>query len=233
MIVSIHQPHFLPWMGYFNKVLRSQVFVWLHSVQYRKNYFQNRTQIKNVNEQPLWLTLPVHAKLGMNIDQVMVADPRWSERICKTVEQCYRKAPYFAECWPTLEQSLRSASGNLDEIDFQSFSALLKLLNGQAVQVTRIGDLDLKSDDPTERLVEVCIALGASAYVAGRGGRNYLREDAFERAGIEVLWQDFPSERVVYQQIGKSFVSGLSVIDCLFNVGPIRTRELVLGAWAP
>lgn len=233
MIVSIHQPHFLPWMGYFNKVLHSEIFVWLHSVQYRKNYFQNRTQIKNVNEQPLWLTLPVHARLGMSIDEVTIADPRWRERICRTIEQCYRKAPYFTECWSILEGSLRTASDWLDEINLRTFRTLLKLLGGEDIRVERVATLDVKGEDPTSRLVEVCSALGANTYLAGRGGRNYLRVDAFLQAGIAIVWQDYSNDKISYQQLGRNFVPGLSVIDCLFNVGPQKTRDLVLEAWAP
>lgn len=233
MIVSIHQPHFLPWLGYFNKVLRSDTFVWLHSVQYRKNYFQNRTQIKNVNEQPLWLTVPVHARMGLKIDQVTVADPKWRNRICRTIEQCYRRAPYFAECWPVLEQCLLTATDTLDEINYRTFRVLLKLLNADAVTVKRSGDLPVGSNDPTRRLVDICDALGATAYIAGRGGRNYLRHEEFEKVGIKVLWQDFPAHQVKYSQIGNSFLAGLSVIDCVFNVGPRRAKELVIEAWAP
>jgi WbqC-like protein len=233
MIVSIHQPHFLPWMGYFNKVLNSDIFVWLHSVQYRKNYFQNRTRIKNNNEQPLWLTLPVHATLGTKIDEVRIADPKWRNRICRTVEQCYRKAPYFNDCWPVLQQCLPTTTDTLDEINYCTFRALLKLLDADSVIVKRIGDLTVEANDPTARLVSICASLGATVYIAGKGGRNYLRQQEFENAGITVLWQDFPSDEVRYSQLGNKFLSGLSLIDCLFNVGPIRTRDLITKAWTP
>src|SRR4030065_2850677 len=123
MIVSIHQPHFLPWLGYFNKALRSDVFIWLHSVQYRKNYFQNRTSIKNVNEQPLWLTLPVHAKLGMNIDEVTIATLGWREKVFRTVEQCYRKTSYFTTCWPSIQTSIEEAHDSLDDVHWKIFTA--------------------------------------------------------------------------------------------------------------
>jgi hypothetical protein len=233
MIASIHQPHFLPWMGYMNKALTSDVFVWLHAVQYRKNYYQNRTKIKNTNEQPLWLTLPVHASLGMNIDQITIAEPRWRERVHKTLEQCYRKTPFFAECWPPLAQAIQDAGENLNEVNFRTFTVLLQLLGGSSVQVRAAGDLPAAATDPTLRLVEVCTAVGATHYVAGKGGHNYLRVEEFDRAGIRVVWQDFDPGKVVYQQAGKVFLPGLSVIDCLFNVGPVKTREIVMGAWTP
>lgn len=220
-------------MGYLNKALRSDVFIWLHTVQYRKNYFQNRTRIKGVNEQPLWLTLPVHAHLGMRIDEVTIADSRWRERIGRSVETCYGKTPYFAVCWPSIERAVREASDNLDDINFRTFLALLALLDGDSVRVQRAGELPARSADPTDRLVELCVVTGASRYIAGKGGHKYLRVEAFSQAGIEIIWQTFNPESVIYSQPGKTFIPGLSVIDCLFNVGPEKTRELVLGAWIP
>ena len=233
MIVSIHQPHFLPWIGYLNKAVNSDIFVWLNSVQYRKNYFQNRTLIKNTNEQPLWLTLPVHSKLGMNIDAVKIAGGSWRQKIQKTVGQCYSKTAHFAECWPTLAAALGRATDSLDSVNYETFTAMLELLGIPGVRILRANCLDVESPDPTVRLAHMCAKLGATRYIAGRGGRNYLRVAEFEKLGIEVIWQDFHSEEVSYPQLGKTFVAGLSAIDCLFNVGPERSRNLIEGAWKP
>lgn len=232
MIVSIHQPHFLPWLGYWNKVLRSDVFVWLDSVQYRKNYFQNRTVIKNLDGKPVWLTLPVHARLTTPISEVTVADGAWRPRVLKTLEQCYRRAPFFEPLRSELEGALHAGSDRLAEINEKAFLGILGLLEGKT-RVVKIGDLAVESPDPTERLVEACRALGATAYIAGQGGRKYLRVEEFEKAGIEVIWQAFDPATATYDQIGGTFLAGLSVVDCLFNVGPARTREVIDAAWSP
>lgn len=233
MIVSIHQPHFFPWAGYVNKALNSEAFVWLHSVQYRKNYYQNRTKIKNINGEPLWLTLPVHAPFGVTIDQVTIAEPRWRERIQKTVEQCYRKAPHFAECWPPLVAALAATTDRLDEVNLSTFSVVMRMLGGDAVRIVPVGELPASSSDPTIRLVEVCTALGATKYIAGKGGANYLRAEEFEKVGLQVVWQEFDPATVVYPQGGGAFLPGLSILDCLFHAGPTRCRELVMKAWSP
>lgn len=233
-IVSIHQPHFLPWAGYLNKALRSDVFVWLHSVQFRKNYYQNRTRIKNSQSgQPFWLTLPVHAHLGMPIDQVTLADAKGRERVHKTVEQFYRKAPHFAETWPSLVQAMNEASDNLNDVNYRTFLALLRLLDGNSLHVVNASELSASSEDPTMRLVEICTELGATHYIAGKGGHNYLRVDEFDKVGIKVLWQEFNPSKVIYRQQGETFLPGLSVIDCLFNEGSERTKELIVNAWTP
>lgn len=233
MIASIHQPHFLPWLGYFNKVLHSDVFIWLHSVQFRKNYFQNRTRIKNGTDAPFWLTLPVHARLETQIEDVVIAEPRWRNRVQKTVEQFYGKTPYFRQCWPTLSAAITRAPDNLDGVNYQTFLALLQLLEVEHVRVMRAEELSVCANDPNKRLIEMCARVGADRYIAGKGGRNYVRVEEFERAGIAVIWQVFDPGKVVYSQPGNTFVPGLSVIDCLFNVGPEKTRTLIEGAWTP
>ncbi|HSE21521.1 MAG TPA: WbqC family protein [Pyrinomonadaceae bacterium] len=233
MIVSIHQPHFLPWLGYFNKVLHSDVFVWLDSVQYRKNYFQNRTRITNLQGQPMWLTLGVHAKLGTPINHVSIADPRWRHRMLKTVEQRYCKTSYFSTCWPLLSAALRDAPDTLSEINYRTFETVLDLIAATGFRVVRSSEMEAETDDPTARLVQLCIQLDASHYIAGQGGKNYLRVGEFERHGIKVIWQEFDPNSVVYTQQSRPFVAGLSVIDCLFNAGPEQTKELILNAWKP
>jgi len=232
MTCGIHQPHFLPWMGYFNKVWHSDVFVWLHSVQYRRSYYQNRAKIK-INEQAAWLTLPVHAPFGANIDEVVLATSNWRSAVTKTVQATYGRTPHFTSCWPVLADAMNRASDTLDDVNYQTFVALLNLLEMDHVRVVRAGEIPVDTTDPTERLVQTCKHLGVTRYIAGKGGHNYLELEQFDRAGIEIVWQDFDFNQIVYPQAGKNFVPGLSLIDCLFNVGPTATRDLVRDAWTP
>jgi hypothetical protein len=222
MIASVHQPHFLPWKGYFNKVLQSDVFVWLHNVQYRKNYYQNRTRIRGSDSKPSWLTLPVHARLGTPIDAVRLVDPRDREGVCKTLEQRYARAPFFAECWPALRSALRAETDLLEEIDWRSFDALLGLLGG-GPRIVRAGSLP-DSKDPTDRLVAICREIGATRYIAGRGGKKYMRLEPFRGAGIEILWQDYLPDAPDEDR-------GLSTVDTLFHLGPSKTRAAILAGW--
>ncbi len=233
MTVSIHQPHFLPWHGYVNKALQSDVFVWLHSVQYRKNYFQNRTKIKGANGQEQWLTLPVRASIEDPIDAVTLADPRAQEKAARTLEQTYRRTPFYASCAPPILEALREETDRLEVVNLRTFQAMLSLLGENLPRIVRAGELAIESEDPTGRLVEMCAKLGATRYIAGKGGHNYLETEQFERAGIEVIWQEFSPANLVYPQAGGEFVPGLSFVDCLFNVGPEEARALVTQAWQP
>lgn len=235
MIASIHQPHFMPWTGYFNKVVHSDVFVWLHTVQYRKNYFQNRTQIRNRQPAPMWLTVPVHASSDSSIDTVTIADERWADRVRRTIEHCYKSAPFYDAVGEKLFPAIDSVAGSLslDDVDFTLFTALLPLLAVAPVRVVRAGTLDAECPDATERLVQMCKGVGATQYIAGKGGRKYLNIERFEAAGIKVLWQAFDPINITYTQAGPDFVHGLSVIDTLFNTGPEVARGLIAGAWEP
>ncbi|MCX7745011.1 MAG: WbqC family protein [Flavobacteriales bacterium] len=231
MTVSIHQPHFLPWLGYFNKVWNSDVFVWLHNVQFRKNYFQNRTRIKNPQTgQPYWLTVPVHASITTPIDQVVEAGNKWRKSMVSTIEQFYRKTPFFKELGAELLSELQQAPSNLDRLNYRLFVFLLSKLNYKG-KVIRVEELLPLPEDPNQRLVEICHKLGAKRYIAGQGGRNYLDLLLWEQKNIEIIWQRFDPISVYYTQAGDNFLTGLSIIDCLFNIGIDKTRELVQNSW--
>lgn len=202
MITAIHQPHFLPWMGYLNKALNSNTFVWLDNVQFRRRYFQNRAKIRN-QESWMWLALPIHADRETLISEVTVADPHWRKQDPKSIECSYGSTPFFRECWPPLQEALLSARDTLDDVNFQSFIAVLKLIGREGLQVVSATDLPLFSDAPTGRLVEICQVVGADQYVAGRGGQNYMELDQFEQAGIKVIWQDFDFNSVEYPRRGR------------------------------
>ncbi|HCM76095.1 MAG TPA: hypothetical protein DIS90_06920 [Cytophagales bacterium] len=98
-------------------------------------------------------------------------------------------------------------------------------------KVVRVEELKIEALDPNLRLIEICQKLEANHYIAGKGGKNYLNTQQWSEAGVRISWQNFNSEMVQYPQLGKSFVPALSIIDCLFNIGPVKTRELLLNAW--
>lgn len=231
MIISIHQPHFLPWLGYFNKVWNSDVFVWLHNVQYRKNYFQSRTKIKNPHTlQEFWLTIPVRASLGTPIDGVVEVNDRWRKPMAKTLEQFYKRTPYFEELGPELINLVHTCDSNLDKLNYQFFMLILDKLSFSG-KVVRVEELLPLSEEPNQRLIDICKKTRATRYIAGKGGKNYLNTQQWNEAGIQVVWQNFQPAQLRYPQQGDNFIAGLSIIDCFFNAGVEETRKLVAGAW--
>src|ERR1043165_8343024 len=102
MLASIHQPHYLPWLRYFEKIARSDVFIVLDDVQYEKNGFQNRNRIKTAQGWT-YLTVPVKKPTLRPICQIEVDNQtHWWEKHLRALEMCYRRAPYFERYWPEL-----------------------------------------------------------------------------------------------------------------------------------
>ena len=230
MIVSAHQPHFLPWLGYFNKVACSDVFVWLEDVQFRKNYFQNRTKIK-ANKEELWLTLPVKkGKLEENINEVVIVKGREFSKLAKTLKNYYSKTPFFDVYFNDIETIISNSNDSLNDINFELFNYFIKVLNIKT-KIIRSEHLNLEENDPNLRLLELCLQLKATKYIAGKGSRNYMNESLFNEIEVEILWQKFPIETINYPQTKGDFISGLSILDVLFNVGPEKAHELVISPW--
>ena len=101
MIIAMHQPNYLPWGGYFYKLLASDYFIFLDDDQYSKNKYVNRTQII-YDQKYSWLTIPVNFKLGETINEVKFAQPDWGQRHLSKIKNAYQKAPYFYENWDDL-----------------------------------------------------------------------------------------------------------------------------------
>ncbi len=230
-IVSAHQPHFLPWMGYFNKVLRSDVFIWLEDVQFRKNYFQNRTKIKS-NTGELWLSVSVKkAPLETNISDIEIALKKDMVKASKTLRTYYSKAEYFKSIFPQFEDILLKDYHHLNDLNYDLFILVLDILEIDTKIVRSSELLEKEYEDPNERLLAMCNASEATQYIAGKGGRNYMNQDAFAKNDIEILWQDFPINSISYKQLHGEFIKGLSTIDVLFNLGPKKTKELIMTPW--
>lgn len=233
MIVSIHQPHFLPWMGYINKIIKSDAFIVLNTVQYRPRYYQNRAKIRR-NQEWIWLTVPVHSERETKIEDVtIVKDQDWQKSITSSIEFLYRKKPFFAEQWQPIRDAIVRDAPTLDILNYNILITILHILKVDHVKIYRASELPVTTTDPTQRLVDLCAQLGATDYISGRGGKEYMETEKFENAGINIIYQDMDFNSVVYYQGEETFIPGLSVIDAIFNIGPEETRTLIENAWSP
>lgn len=219
-IVGILQPGYLPWLGFFEQMLRSDIFVIYDDVQYDKHGWRNRNRIKGP-QGPIWLTVPVRTKgLGKpKINEVIInpAQPRWAHKHCLTLQQLYGKAPHFSEYYPPLEQTLLTSWEKLLDLDL----ALIRLIAdwlGLTTDLVLASSLGCQAEDPTLRLVEICQAVGADIFYEGSSGKNYLDLPQFAVADIRVIFQEYQCQP--YPQLFGEFMSHLSVVDLLFNCGP-------------
>jgi hypothetical protein len=225
VIVSIHQPQFMPWLGYFEKMDRADGFVLLDNVQYKKNEWQNRNRIKSA-QGAQWLTVPVHFRFPAKILEV-AADPapNWRRKHWQALLTNYAKAPYWGATAASLESFYQQDWGLLKDLNWASIEWIRERL-GIKTPLYWASEMDL-SEDPTQRLLDICRTLGADTYLAGPDGREYMETDKFVSAGIEVIFQQY--EPVSYAQLFGDFVSHLSALDLLLNCGDESLRVLRAG----
>ncbi|MEX2146947.1 MAG: WbqC family protein [Candidatus Rokuibacteriota bacterium] len=217
MKVAIHQPHYLPWLGYLAKWAAADVFIFLDTVQYERNGWQNRNRIKTAAG-PRWLTVPVcGAPLATAIADVRVdASQPWRERHRRAIEQAYAQAPYLAAHRDTLAAFYEEPWPQLAPLAAASAEWMARAA-GITVPARLASTLGVSDPDATGRLVALCRAVGADTYLAGRDGAAYMDVSRFAAAGISVLTQTY--EHPVYVQPHGDFVPALSAVDLLLTHG--------------
>jgi len=222
MLVSIHQPNYLPWPGFFHKWMLADAFIILDTVQFRKNDWQNRNRIKTANG-PQWLTVPVHYHFPAIINEVDISQDPWLHKQLAAMEQSYAKAPYFQDYWDNIQSVLTQPWQKLSDMN----TALIRLLGevvGCHAPLYLASEMQVENTDPTGRLIDLCRELGGSAYLAGIDGKKYMQGSQFSEADIDLWYQDVQAP--VYHQLHGEFVSYLSVVDLLFNVGPEASKVI-------
>jgi len=216
MIVAIHQPQFMPWLGYFEKMDRADCFVLLDNVQFKKNEWQNRNRIKTA-QGAQWLTVPVTFSFPARIDEVEVNDGvNWRNKHLQALRTNYAKAPHWEEMRESLEGFYERDWERLVEVNLASIGLLRKAL-GIDTELVIASDMDELSQEPTQRLVDICRKAGADTYLSGVDGAQYMEMERFAEAGIEVVFQEY--EPPEYSQLFGEFVSHLSALDLVLNCG--------------
>lgn len=225
MIVSIHQPNFLPWLGFFHKMAKSDVFILLDVVQYSKNSFQNRTQIKTAQNSN-WLTVPVltssHFKQKTNEVRIDNSND-WRKKHLHTIKVNYGRSNYFKRYFPLFEEVYRKEWSKLADLN----SALINTISNEfniKSQIKQASLIEVTSKG-TDLLLNICQSLGADSYLSGPSGRQYLEEEKFKNSGIEIIYNNFSSPK--YQQQFRGFIPNLSAIDFLFNCGAEAFSEVL------
>jgi hypothetical protein len=215
MTVAIHQPQYLPWLGYFDKMDRADVFVLLDNVQYKKNEFINRNRIKTAAGWQ-WITVPVQYRFPERIDQVAIHDGvNWRRQHAQAILTNYGRAPHFAAYRLFFEELFSRPWERVCDLNAHVVRGLADLLGIR--REMPLASAWTLGDDPTGRLVDICERLGADTYLSGAGGQGYLDLAQFEAAGIRVVFQAF--EHPVYPQRFGPFEPFMSVVDLLFNCG--------------
>jgi len=217
MIISVHQPQYLPWLGYFHKIYNSDAFVFLDNVQYKTREYQNRNRIRTANGW-IWLTVPVIRPEHSypNISSVRIDNARdWRRQHWKSLALNYGKAPFFKKYSDFFEDLYRKDWDALIDLNMYTVREIMRLLNIEK-PVYLESQLDIKTTN-TKRIIDICRALKGDIYLSGAGGKEYLDERSFTLSGIRLTYQDFKHPE--YKQRHEPFVPFMSAVDLLFNHG--------------
>lgn len=218
MKISILQPGYLPWLGFFEQMHRSDVFIVYDDVRYDKDGWRNRNRIKT-SKGIQWLTIPVRIDFEKAplVNEVRIDNSKnWKKKHLYSIKQNYSKAPFYNEYIKIFEEGYSKRWDRLVDIDMYFIDKLTECLNIKDKKVVLSSTVAVKGDR-IERLIALCKRFEADVFYEGSAGRNYIDEGYFMKNGIKVKYQDY--SHPVYNQLYGDFTPYLSVIDLLFNHG--------------
>lgn len=219
MIITIHQPEYLPYIGFFQRVLASDVFIVLDDVGYQKNAFINRNKIKTAQGEQ-WITVPVKGRSpNLKINEVFIDNQTdWQSKQWKTLLLNYAKAPHFKKYSQFLKEALNKKWEKISDLDIHLIKHSIKILGARTI-IKKSSELNNKGRG-TERLINICKELRADVYLSGPGNEEHKVEtEKFEKENIRVEIQEFDNPKYSQLFINKGFLPYMSIIDLLFNEG--------------
>jgi hypothetical protein len=217
MVLTAHQPVYLPWLGLFHKISSSDLFCYFDIVQYQRRDYNNRNKIKTKNGD-MWLSVPVESKnhLNKNVSEISIIQDKWVKKHLKSIELNYKKTPFFDLYFPRLRDILIFDSKNsLGYLNFKLLKYFLECLDIKT-PVVKASDY-LFEGKGSDLVLDMCIKLGADEYVFGGQGVNYADIDSFNEKRVKVHFQEY--NHPVYKQAGSKFSPYMSIVDLLFNEG--------------
>jgi WbqC-like protein family len=228
MKLTVHQPNFLPYLGFFDKCDYSEILVLYNSTQFKKNDFQNRNKIAGKGGEVL-LTIPVNKKFGQKINEVKINNSKkWKEKHLKSLENCYSKSKYFLKYFSEIKEVYYAKNWEfLSDFNIYFIKFLLKKLK-ISCNILLSSEMNLR-ERGSDALMEICEKLNLKEYISGTNGRKYLVLDKFKEKEILVRFQNYAHPR--YNQEGIKFKPYLSILDLLFNEGPNSLKVLKSGRY--
>ncbi len=230
---AIHQPNFLPWIGFFNKIISADTFILLDNVQYPKSggagNWTNRHLILH-NGKERWATVPISRNFSgtKTINEIKIAqNTYWKEDYLKKINYSYSNSKFFPDTYQFLKDSFSYETQFLCEFNIHLIRAVLKVLELPDNKLVKSSDFQITGKS-NNLLCSLTKAVGADTYICGSGAESYMDKTVFELNNISIVYQNYIASH--YQQIGTTkFISGLSIIDAMMNCGFKETKKLVFG----
>lgn len=220
--ISIHQPGYLPWLGFFKKISSSDVFVFLDDVKFVRKQWHNRNKIRT-SQGSHWLSVPAKSNVSKNLNDVEIDhSTTWSLNHKKTIQFSYKKSPFFQNYWDFFDELYDEKFEKLIDLNLKIILYLMKVLKIDT-KVILSSELNIK-ETKSDRNLAICKKLDADVYLSGTLGVNYLNIDDFSENNIKVEIQNF--QHPIYKQIYEPFIPNMASIDLLFNEGENAAKIL-------
>ncbi len=229
MNIAMMQPTFLPWLGYFQLIHKSDLFIFLDDFQFSVQSYHQRNKLFVNHDQVDWYTVPIKKAnaFGVNINTAYFDESRnWRKKLVNRLEMNYFKTPFFNDVYPSISDIIINEKSNLSTLNIKLIKAVVKLFDWDV-------KWDLSSKYPSkairsERVLELLKQCGATHYYSPIGAMQYLKDDSiFPVSNLDVSFQNFHIKKYPQKNSSSEFIPSLSALDALFNVGPKKTIELI------
>lgn len=215
MIVAIHQPDYIPWLGFYYKMAHCDTFVYLDDAQYSNEAAHNVNAIKTPQGK-FKLKIPVEQHLGDLICNVKTKDSlNWQEKHLKTIQMNYSKARYFKETFPGFADVVNAGYSSIADLNMAINEYIC---NGFGIhpKIMKSSDMAINSVRE-ERVIDITVSVGGDEYLSGNGARAYQVDEHFTERNVKLTYLDY--KPIVYKQLWKDFLPCMSAIDYIFNCG--------------
>lgn len=228
-IVAIHQPNFFPWLGFFDKLVRSDIFILLDNVQFPQTgsgVWTNRVKVV-LSGKPAWITVPIARKFQ---DSKLIKDVKidnssdWRSKMARSLEYSYKKAVCYQEVWDVIHDLIFWPTDNLCDMNCNAILEISRMLGIDETKIVKASDIPAEGKG-TDLLISLTRQSGGSSYLCGNGAGGYQEDSSFASSDLQLIYQEF--RHPVYKQMHKDFIEGLSIIDALFCTGREQTKEML------
>lgn len=233
MKAVLHQPYFLPWMGYFSKLVYADKFIVMDNVEFSKRHFIDRVQVINSDGQLIWIGMHIGQHYKEKCNQIIFSDPNAVDRMIKTLHSSYSKARHFKANIKHIENILNtsfSVSNKLTEINLEIIKRIILLLELNMPEIILSSQYQ-EIENATERVEMLLKETNCNALITGSGGSLEKHDIVLiSKNGFKILFQDYFALHPTYYQTRRTklgFAKGLSIVDCILNEGISHTKALL------
>ncbi|PCJ89774.1 MAG: hypothetical protein COA57_01055 [Flavobacteriales bacterium] len=227
MIISIIQPCFVPWLGYFEQIARADVFVYMDDVQYTKKDWRNRNRLKSpYGIKNIHVPVQKPSRDTLLMDVLISYNENWEDTFLNKLREWYKTTKYFDEIYNLIEAPVLKKYEKLVDFNYDLNHQILQHM-GINTPIYFTSDIPRKSNGKNERIVEICKHHHANMLYDGKSAQNFIEMQLFRENGIEVIFQDY--KHPSYTQLCGTFAPQLSIIDLLMNTGK-EAQEIILSS---